>query len=179
MVGETVISNDAILPAIPVAGKHSTLDHYASDFARNTKTGNQFHLLTNKKTTYDNFNLSKVKNDPSDRVRGYVRASSSEATLKAYKSDLEHFTAWGGVIPASTQSVANYLADHAGALSVSTLSRRVAALSKIHNVRGLENPTKSELVKSTMRGIRRIHHIAPSPGGPDHQRSSVQDAGDL
>ncbi len=122
--------------------------------------------LYKEKTTYDNLSLSKAENEPSERVKDYVRASSSEATLKAYKSDLEHFRAWGGVMPASAASVANYLADHAGVLSVSTLSRRVAALSKIHDVRGLENPTKSELVKSTMRGIRRKHHIAQKQVSP-------------
>lgn len=90
--------------------------------------------------------------EPSERVKDYVRASSSEATLKAYRSDLEHFIAWGGTVPASEQETANYLAEFAGTLSVSTLSRRVAALSKIHQVKGFENPTKTELVRSTSRG---------------------------
>jgi len=160
------IGKGAILPALSIAREYSILDHFASDTGEIIKAGNQFQLLTIRETTFDNFNLSKAENDPTERVQGYVRASSSEATLKAYKSDLEHFTAWGGDIPASMQTVANYLADHAGLLSVSTLSRRVAALSKIHEVRGLENPAKSELVKSTMRGIKRIHHIAPAQVAP-------------
>lgn len=95
-----------------------------------------------------------------------VRASSSEATLRAYKSDIEHFVAWGGSIPADLHLIANYLAEHAGVLSVATLSRRVAALSKIHEVRGLDNPTKTELVRSTMRGIRRKRGTAQKQVSP-------------
>ncbi|MBL4603755.1 MAG: site-specific integrase [Emcibacteraceae bacterium] len=116
--------------------------------------------------TYDNFNLSKENNEASERVKDYVRASSSEATLKAYKSDLEHFVAWGGILPASQEMVANYLANYAGILSVSTLTRRISALSKIHEVKRFENPTKTELVRSTMRGIRRKHHVAPKKMSP-------------
>lgn len=119
-----------------------------------------------ERNTCNNYNLSKSDIEASDRVKDYVRASSSEATLKAYKSDLEHFVVWGEEIPASVQLIANYIADHAGVLSVSTLSRRVAALSKIHEARGLENPTKSELVRATMRGIRRKHHTAPKQVSP-------------
>lgn len=90
-------------------------------------------------STVNNIPLSKADNETSERVKDYIRASSSEATLRAYKSDLEHLLAWGREIPASLQSVANYLADHVGVLSVSTLSRRVAALSKIHGMRGMED----------------------------------------
>lgn len=115
---------------------------------------------------HDNFHLSRVENEASERTKDYVRASSSEATLRAYKSDLEHFLAWGGVIPASPELVANYLAEHAGILSVSTLSRRAAALSKMHEVKSFDNPTKAELVKATMRGIRRRHHVAPKQAYP-------------
>ncbi len=114
----------------------------------------------------DNFHLSRVENEASERTKDYVRASSSEATLRAYKSDLQHFVGWGGNIPASPELVANYLADHAGILSVSTLSRRVAALSKIHEVKGYDNPTKTELVRNTMKGIRRKHHVAPKQVSP-------------
>lgn len=115
---------------------------------------------------HDNFHLSRVENEASERTKEYVRASSSEATLRAYKSDLEHFVKWGGVVPASPELVANYLAEYAGKLSVSTLSRRVAAISKIHNLKGFDNSTKTELVRTTMRGIRRKHHIAPKQVSP-------------
>lgn len=115
---------------------------------------------------FDNYHLSQGQNGPSERTKDYVRASSSEATLRAYKADLEHFMAWGGSIPASADLVANYLSYYAGDLSVATLSRRIAAISKIHAVKKLENPAKSELVRSTMRGIKRTHSTAPRQVSP-------------
>ncbi len=42
-------------------------------------------------------------------------------------------------------------------LKVSTLTRRVAAISIAHGARGLPNPAASPLVRATMRGIRRAH----------------------
>ncbi|MEZ5758262.1 MAG: site-specific integrase [Emcibacteraceae bacterium] len=130
----------------------------------NTQRNNKHEVI--EAHPLDNNPLSQGHNGPSERTKDYVRASSAEATLRAYRADLEHFMAWGGSIPASANSVANYLSDYAGALSVATLSRRVAALSKIHSVRKLENPTKSELVRSTMKGIKRTHGTASSQVSP-------------
>lgn len=92
-----------------------------------------------------------------DPVRLYVRQSVSENTRRAYRSDIDHFLAWGGLIPAPNILVAEYLAAHAGVLSVATLTRRLASISKAHTVKSLPSPTKTELVKSTMRGIKRSH----------------------
>lgn len=83
-----------------------------------------------------------------------------EATRRAYESDLRHFCAWGGSIPATDLMVAEYLAVYAGELACSTLKRRLAAIAKAHRVYGPNSPTRSELVKATLRGIRRRH------GGP-------------
>ena len=90
-------------------------------------------------------------------VKTYVRAAVSDSTRRAYRSDLRHFLEWGGTIPASDGVLADYLARHAGTLSVATLARRVASISKAHATRGLANPARSELVRSTLRGIRRAH----------------------
>jgi integrase len=51
--------------------------------------------------------------------------------------------------------VAAYLAAHADRLSITTLIRRLAALSKAHQAHGLSNPIRSELVRATLRGIKR------------------------
>ncbi|MDE1151043.1 MAG: tyrosine-type recombinase/integrase [Micavibrio sp.] len=90
-------------------------------------------------------------------IEGYLRLSVAENTSRAYKADLEHFYAWGGSIPAVPETIAAYLAAHAGLLSVATLTRRLAAISKKHTVQGLPTPTSAELVKLTMRGIKRQH----------------------
>lgn len=101
--------------------------------------------------------LSSTRIEPSDTVRGYLAAAISDNTRRAYRSDLRHFFDWGGTIPASPAMVAEYLAAHAGTLAVATLVRRLAAISKAHTSQGLPSPTASELVRLTLRGIRRTH----------------------
>jgi hypothetical protein len=62
---------------------------------------------------------------PGDEVMAYVRAAVSDSTRRAYRADLDNFLGWGGAIPASDKSVAQYLVAHAGVLSVATLTRRL------------------------------------------------------
>jgi site-specific recombinase XerD len=116
--------------------------------------------------TSDNYYLSRPNpglvhgsavdgTDLAEAVAGYVRDSLAENTRRAYQSDLRHFELWGGSLPASPETVAAYLAAHADRLSVTTLIRRLATLSKAHQARGFENPICSELVRTTLRGIKR------------------------
>ncbi len=51
-------------------------------------------------------------------------------------------------------------------LSVATLNRRLAALSKVHRSRGFNNPTSVEVVKSTVRGLKRIKGTAQRQATP-------------
>jgi integrase len=88
-------------------------------------------------------------------VGTFVRNSLAPNTLRAYASDLAMYIQWGGSLPASPQLVAAFLAAHARSHASSTLSRYLAGISKVHRVRSLPDPTMSELVKATMRGIRR------------------------
>jgi integrase len=89
------------------------------------------------------------------QVADLVERSISDNTRRAYRSDLAHFQDWGGRLPANPAAVASYLAAHAKVLSVSTLVRRLATLSKAHEARHLPNPCRSELVRATLRGIKR------------------------
>ena len=91
--------------------------------------------------------------DPS--VRLYIDAALADNTRRGYQSDLKQFAAWGGVIPATAESVATYVAQNALLLSSATLSRRVVAIGHAHTARGLPSPAHSEMVKATLRGIRR------------------------
>ena len=107
--------------------------------------------------TSDNLHLSDLTNSLSEVVRGYVQDAISPNTRRAYKSDLAHFEEWGGSIPATKEVVAAYLADHAGKLAIATLQRRLASISTAHGAKGLESPTASKLVQTTLRGIRKRH----------------------
>jgi integrase len=103
---------------------------------------------------------------PSSTVANYVRESLSHNTRVAYLSDLAHFESWGGRIPAAPETIAEYLAAHADVLSVATLNRRLAALAKVHRSRGFSNPTTVEIVKSTVRGLKRIKGTAQRQATP-------------
>lgn len=95
-----------------------------------------------------------------------VRESLAENTRRAYAADLAHFEAWGGSIPASDIVVASYLAVHADLLSPATLVRRLATISKAHTGSGLLSPTGSELVRATMRGIKKRQGTAQDQARP-------------
>src|SRR6266702_4631404 len=91
--------------------------------------------------------INCTSSEPST-VADYIRESLAENTRVAYLSDLAHFERWGGRIPAAPETIAEYLVAHVDLLSVSTLNRRLAALSKVHRSRGFSNPTTVEIVKS-------------------------------
>ncbi len=99
-------------------------------------------------------------------VSDYLRASLSENSRRAYRSDLNHFLAWGGLIPASPEMVAQYLADHAGHHAIATLARRLVSIGKAHTTQGMPSPTDAELIRATLRGIRHTHGSAQRQVAP-------------
>ena len=130
--------------------------------------------------TSDNLLLSRPKNAENtdagrlqltaksapERIADLVRESLAPNTRAAYLADLAHFENWGGRIPAEPETVAAYLATHADTLSVATLNRRLAALAKVHRSHGMANPTSSELVKSVLRGLKRVKGTAQRQANP-------------
>ncbi|MER8832871.1 site-specific integrase [Mesorhizobium sp. M0909] len=102
----------------------------------------------------------------SEKVAAYVEQGLAANTKRAYATDLAHFEAWGGSIPATDAAIASYLAEHAETLSVATLCRRLATISKAHTAKGLISPTSSELVRATIRGIKRSRGTAQAEAKP-------------
>lgn len=95
-------------------------------------------------------------------INEYLQRSKSANTLRAYHSDWKHFSEWcarRGVqpLPAGPETVAAYLADlcDSGGLKYSTIARRVASISKAHQAAGHEPPTRTALVRDTLKGIAR------------------------
>lgn len=93
-------------------------------------------------------------------VAEYVRSAVSENTRRAYRSDVIDFLKWGGHIPSSPETLAQYLADRAEKHSPFTLMRRLVAISQAHRALGFENPCSSHIVQATIKGIRRVHGLA-------------------
>jgi len=99
-------------------------------------------------------------------VAALVQNSIADNTRRAYLSDLAQFESWGGCIPTTDTMLASYLAAHAETLTVATLVRRLVAISKAHEARGLPNPVRSALVRATLRGIKRKAGMAQRQAKP-------------
>lgn len=88
----------------------------------------------------------------------YLRAATRDNTRQSYQSAVRHFeVGWGGFLPATADSIARYLADHAETLAVNTLRQRLAALAQWHLDQGFPDPTKAPVVRKVFRGIQALH----------------------
>jgi len=101
------------------------------------------------------------------RVQNCMAAASAPATRRAYSCDMAQFQKWchlNGLeaLPATPAAVACYVVDQAdNGKKVATLERALVAIGRAHQLANVNDPTKHQLVKETMKGIRR-------------QRSTVQ-----
>ncbi|MEU8901637.1 site-specific integrase [Nocardia sp. NPDC048505] len=112
-------------------------------------------------------------------LRRYLEASQSANTLRAYRTD---WIAWAGwcaaeqrqALPADALDVAVYLAAAADArrengdwaFGPATLERKSAAIAAVHAANGLPSPTRSDVVRLTLRGIRRTRRTPPTRKRP-------------
>ncbi|WP_417628278.1 site-specific integrase [Pararhodobacter aggregans] len=100
--------------------------------------------------------LSHLDEELTAEAASLVRASVAPASARAFRGDIAQFLAWGGALPSSPAKIASYIADHASVHAVATIQRRVASISKAHEMAGHPNPCRSETVKATLRGLRRV-----------------------
>src|SRR5437016_12198910 len=103
--------------------------------------------------------------DLETEARGYLSASRSSSTVKAYASDWRHFIAWCGshgvnALPAGPTTVVLYLTDLARTAKTATIQRRLSSISVAHQAAGLATPTADLLVRSAWSGIRRTNGVA-------------------
>lgn len=88
----------------------------------------------------------------------YLDESHRINTKRSYAGGIKHFEVQGrGFLPANPTSVAQYLAEFAGVLSIATLRLRLAALADWHLEHGFPDPTKDSLVRQVLRGIKATH----------------------
>jgi integrase len=121
-----------------------------------TLASNTAFNLCNRLHRTDDDLCNQLHGSIDDRVAFYAEAARSLATRRAYAADIAAFSAWGGQVPASPESVARYLAAF-DTLAASTLRRRLAAIADAHQAAGQPDPTKHPLVRKVFRGIRRVH----------------------
>jgi integrase len=107
-----------------------------------------------------------------DRARDYVEAASSANTRRAYAADWKHFSGWCrrqglSVMPPDPQTVGLHITALAsgtapgGKKSVSTIERRLSALSWNFAQRGQPLDRKDRHIATVMAGIRNTHASPP------------------
>ena len=124
------------------------------------------------------FNDSKVGLSIMFKAEEYARASRSGNTIRAYQSDWKYFMAWctkfkTSSLPSSPDVIAIFLVQEAESHKVSTIVRRLSAISEAHRLAGYSSPCEDERVKTILKGIKRTKGVAASVKSPlltDHLR---------
>jgi len=106
-----------------------------------------------------------------NQAREYARQSRSANTRRGYASDWAGFTRWCEerkltALPALPETVACYISALADHHKVNTIQRHLSAISQVHQVKGFESPTTNEVVRSVLKGIRRVLGCAPAEKAP-------------
>src|ERR1035438_9356029 len=106
-----------------------------------------------------------------DRASEFIHQSKAANTVRAYRADWAHFEGWCKAhgqtsLPATAETVALYVADLAATHKPSTITRRISAISQVHQIAGLETPTGSAKVRLVMAGIRRTKGTAQTGKTP-------------
>lgn len=116
--------------------------------------------LANAETGTD-LALAKEMAAAEEQARDYLLQAKSANTLRGYRADWNHFTAWctqhdKQYLPAQAETVALYLTVISNTHKCSTLQRRLVAISQAHQAAGFETPTTEAPVRATWAGIRRV-----------------------
>jgi integrase len=94
------------------------------------------------------------------------RAATAPATLRAYKADWIHFSAWCAAkgfvpVPAAPEVVGAYLASLAETHSPATIRRRLSALGKMHRYNDLPWNAAHGAIQGPLQGLLRRHGRPP------------------
>lgn len=112
--------------------------------------------VTNQLAPRDSLELANL----GAQLREYAQASTSDSTKAAYQSDWQHFEAWATsqgleALPAEPMTICAYLGFLADSFKISTIRRRMVAISRIHETQGYTSPTKNPVVRSVLEGMSR------------------------
>ncbi len=119
-------------------------------------------LILNPKTAQ----LVTFSSEVVEKVLGYARKGleGSVNTQRAYQADLRDFQNWCSEnqqidVPASALTLATYMTHTADTLKWSSINRRLAAISKNHQLQNFDLPTKDRTFRAVMEGIKRSKGI--------------------
>ena len=108
--------------------------------------------------------VSELSAGASNTIRETLEAGTADNTRRAYQADLKIFWAWAGdrgreqAYPVPVALLLEYMADTIGQYAVTTLERKIAALSVAHRFHGVpdnENPSRDPRVRSLLSASKR------------------------
>ena len=113
-----------------------------------------------------NINSISLPTNLKEKINEYGRLGLEGAvnTQRAYKSDLKDFNEWCEIngqipFPVSPETLAAYVSNLADTCKWATINRRIAAISKLHQLNNLETPTQNRIFRIVMEGIKRTKGI--------------------
>jgi site-specific recombinase XerD len=117
--------------------------------------------------------------DTVSKAQELLRHSLAQNTRRAYAADWRHFSSWCQAnhrinLPALPETVSLYLTILSEKAKVSTLTRRISAISQAHQVAGFDSPTQAPVVRQLMKGIRRTlgtAQVEKTPVKVEHLRT--------
>jgi site-specific recombinase XerD len=121
---------------------------------------------------------SRFDDHQAEALARYLGTSQATNTVRAYRTDWRAWLAWcvthnRTALPADPLDVAVYLATAADAIveghwryAPATLDRKAAAIAAVHAAGGLPSPTRTDVVRLTLRGIRRARNARPDRKRP-------------
>lgn len=131
---------------------------------------NKVDVLLNKKPNNLKEIVSSIEDlpNPEKSLHTYIHAATAENTRKAYRQDVLHFIAWGGMLPTTSEPLLQYLEQYAQTLNPRTLARRITAIKNWHLYQGFLDPTTHPLIRKTLKGIQKVH------GKPKHKAPPLE-----
>ncbi|MCM0758515.1 tyrosine-type recombinase/integrase [Sporomusa sphaeroides DSM 2875] len=122
----------------------------------------------------------------SEQAKNYIAQSKADNTVKSYKSDWADFVSYCNnnsldALPADEKTVISYITELAQDKKVSTINRRISAISQAHQAAGYQTPTQTFAVRALLKGIKREKGTMPDKkqaAGIDDVRLMVETLGD-
>ncbi len=100
------------------------------------------------------------------KVADYARKGIEGAlnTQRAYKSDLKYFKEWciengQSELPALASTLAAYVSHLADTHKWASINRKLAAISKLHELNNMDLPTGDKAFRAVMEGIKRTNGV--------------------
>ena len=101
-----------------------------------------------------------------DRATIYAEGARADATRKAYQGDWRRYETWCtghglAALPSDPRTVGLYLASAGETHAPATLNRWMSSIAVAHTLAGYHLDTRHPAIRDVMRGVRRVHGIAP------------------